>query len=66
MRIGMILENDFPPDIRVEKEARSLIEAGHKVYLLCMQKKTGPSEEVVDNIFVRRIQGFKNFFLKKI
>lgn len=34
-RIGMILDQDFPPDIRVENEAISLIGAGYDVYLLC-------------------------------
>lgn len=37
MKIGMILDRVFPPDIRVEKEARSLLKAGHEVYLLCMK-----------------------------
>ncbi len=31
----MILDVDFPPDDRPEKEALSLIEAGHEVHLLC-------------------------------
>jgi glycosyltransferase involved in cell wall biosynthesis len=30
----MILEKDFPPDIRVEKEIKSLLQAGHKITLL--------------------------------
>jgi glycosyltransferase involved in cell wall biosynthesis len=37
MRIGMILDSDFPPDPRVENEALSLIEAGHEVFLFCLQ-----------------------------
>ena len=37
MRIGMILDNEFPPDPRVENEALSLIEAGHQVFLFCIQ-----------------------------
>lgn len=39
MRIGMILETPFPPDIRVEKEARALIAGGHEVLLLCGHKE---------------------------
>ena len=35
MRILMLLEKRFPPDIRVENEAASLLEAGHEVHLLC-------------------------------
>ena len=31
----MLLETTFPPDIRVENEAASLLKAGHEVHLLC-------------------------------
>jgi glycosyltransferase involved in cell wall biosynthesis len=40
MKILMILENDFPKDDRVEKEALSLIQAGHQVDLLCCSLNT--------------------------
>ncbi len=36
MRIGMILDKTFPPDPRVENEALTLIESGHKVFLFCL------------------------------
>ncbi|MCK4558741.1 MAG: glycosyltransferase family 4 protein [Calditrichia bacterium] len=39
MKIGMILDHVFPPDDRVEKEALSLIEDGHEVYILCFGSK---------------------------
>lgn len=29
----MLLERDFPPDLRVENEIKSLIKAGHSVIL---------------------------------
>ncbi len=35
MKILMVLESDFPPDIRVENEAVSLVEAGHEVHIAC-------------------------------
>jgi glycosyltransferase involved in cell wall biosynthesis len=35
MKIGMILDQKFPPDIRVENEALSLTAAGHEVHILC-------------------------------
>ena len=34
MKILMILDNEFPPDVRVEKEAESLIKQGHSVTIL--------------------------------
>lgn len=33
MRIGMIMDAPFPPDTRVENEARALQEAGHEIFL---------------------------------
>ena len=33
----MLLEARFPPDIRVENEAASLLDAGHEVHLLCTE-----------------------------
>jgi len=47
----------FPPDIRIEKEARSLIKAGHRVSLLCLKAegKDAPSE-VVDGVHVLRVK----------
>ena len=34
MRVLMVLDHPYPPDIRVENEARTLVEAGHEVTLL--------------------------------
>lgn len=45
MRIGMVLPTRFPPDIRVEKEARSLIPT-HRLSLLCVRR--GDQAEVED------------------
>ncbi len=36
MRIGMILDNEFTGDLRVENEASTLQNAGHKVFVLCL------------------------------
>lgn len=35
----MILDAPFPPDYRVEKEALTLIEQGHEVFLFCLDYK---------------------------
>ena len=46
MKIGMILNTSFPPDIRVEKEARSLQEASFDVFILCrLSRNQSPLEE---------------------
>ena len=39
MVILMVLERDFPPDLRVENEIKSLQENGHKVVLVCYTLK---------------------------
>ena len=35
MKIGMLLDNEFTGDLRVENEATSLVKAGHEVFILC-------------------------------
>lgn len=35
----MVLESEFPPDERVEKEAKTLISEGFEVYLFCYTKR---------------------------
>ena len=56
--VGMVLSGgSFPPDIRVEKEARSLIEAGYRVHLLCLLAgDVQMAQETVGGIQVHRIQ----------
>jgi glycosyltransferase involved in cell wall biosynthesis len=40
----MLLQHAFPPDIRVENEAASLLAAGHDVHLLCSEDRRGAAE----------------------
>ena len=51
----MVLQNRFPPDIRVEKEARALINEGYRIYLLTEESKGSGKEEMVNGIYVRRV-----------
>lgn len=39
MKVIMILDGLFPPDERVEKEAKSLMNQGHEVHMLCLSYK---------------------------
>ncbi|MCZ6678466.1 MAG: glycosyltransferase family 4 protein [Candidatus Poribacteria bacterium] len=50
----MILDQRFPPDIRVEKEARTLIRAGHTVHLLCRLDTDEMRDQAVHGIHVHR------------
>jgi glycosyltransferase involved in cell wall biosynthesis len=53
--IGMLLDGFYPSDIRVQKEAVALIEAGSKVALLCKRRKGEAYQEVFEGIEVMRI-----------
>ena len=60
MKIGMILDSDFPPDSRVENEAVSLIDAGHEVFLFSLSYKAfDKAEEIINGIQVRRYRAGK-------
>jgi glycosyltransferase involved in cell wall biosynthesis len=39
MKILMILESEFPPDVRVENEMLALAEAGHEIHIACSTRK---------------------------
>ncbi len=54
MKIGMILDNTFPPDSRVENEAVSLIREGHEVFLFCLNSGEEPARETINGIQVCR------------
>lgn len=59
----MVLENKFPPDIRVTKEVRSLIEANHVVHLLSMRRTEDKKYEKINGLHVHRLVPFtKNIF----
>jgi glycosyltransferase involved in cell wall biosynthesis len=55
LKIGMILQNRFPPDIRVQKESKALIAAGFKVFLLCKKEKEKNKFEKLNGLFINRI-----------
>lgn len=57
MHVGMVLRGTYPHDIRVEKEARSLLAAGHEASLCCLAREDGPEplRESVDGVDVRRV-----------
>lgn len=64
-KILMLLENEFPSDDRVEKEALSLINAGYTVHLLCPDFSGRPTNENHKGIHIHRFSINKTF-LKKL
>ncbi|OEJ99973.1 hypothetical protein BFP71_10545 [Roseivirga misakiensis] len=57
----MLLHEPYPNDIRVSKEAKSLIESGFEIHLLCLGRKGEPKEATVNGIKVHRIHIAKSF-----
>jgi len=56
MNILMVLSTKvFPPDGRVEREARSLIGDGHRIFLMARRGPGQPAEETVDGVHVIRV-----------
>ena len=55
MKILMLLDNQFPPDIRVGKEANSLLNAGNEVAILSYKHTSMKREEYINGIRIFRI-----------
>lgn len=62
IRIGMLLDQDFPPDSRVENEAFSLIAAGFDVCLFSLAFRKEPTDETWNGIKVRRYKADRLLF----
>lgn len=54
MKILMVLESEFPPDVRVENEMLALTEAGHNVHLACSSRKNRPEYEEIGSSIIHR------------
>jgi hypothetical protein len=54
-KILTVLQSDYPLDIRVQKEAKSLIQAGFGVYLVCDNKKQKPLCEEINGLRIFRM-----------
>lgn len=54
MKILMLLDNQFPPDIRVEKEANSLLKEGNEVAILSYNFGNKNSDEIINGIRIFR------------
>lgn len=56
VRIGMVLDQPFPPDARVEREAAALAEAGYEVHLLCAARR----EDILTN------EAYRGFYIHRV
>ena len=51
MRIGMILDAEYPNDARISNECESLIKAGHEIFLFCLSyNKSFIRQEIINQI----------------
>ena len=55
MKVLMLLENEFPFDERVEKEALLLLTEGIQVHIACFTRKDRPPEEIYKKIIIHRL-----------
>jgi glycosyltransferase involved in cell wall biosynthesis len=56
IKIGMVLDQPFPPDARVEREAVTLVQAGYQVHLLCgASAATESADSVYRGIYIHRV-----------
>lgn len=60
----MVLNESYPSDIRVLKEARVLIGAGYEITLCCVRRQGEKHSEVVDGIKVVRVSGSEQIWKK--
>ena len=57
MNIGMLLNGNYPADIRVRKEAETLVENNHLVFILCKRSPGEKVYEVVNGVqIIRKIE----------
>jgi glycosyltransferase involved in cell wall biosynthesis len=59
MRIGMILNGNYPSDIRVRKEAETLAE-NHNIFILCKKSPEEKAFEIINNVIVVRNIEYKS------
>lgn len=61
----LLIGEDFPPDIRVEKEARALLGAGHRVMLVCESRQGRSAREQWQGIDIIRLPPL-NIWLRRL
>jgi len=54
MKILMVLDREFPPDLRVENEIEALSGSGHEIHLACFTRKNAPAYENMEFCHIHR------------
>ena len=55
MRVCLLFQSDFPPEPRLARTAKALLELGHEVSLFCDNRNERPHDENLDGLKVRRV-----------
>lgn len=55
LRIGVLLQSDFPPDVRLSKEMGTWREDGHRIGLVCNNRNNRPRTETDGKLTIHRI-----------
>ncbi len=58
----MLLEEEFPPDIRVENEINTLTNEGHEITLICTTRKNAPAIEIKKKFKIHRLTLSKKMY----
>jgi glycosyltransferase involved in cell wall biosynthesis len=62
MRICLVYQEDYPWDIRVEKVANALSNAGHEVFLVCRNESRSLRYQEQDDIKISRLPALPQIF----
>ncbi|MFQ5708106.1 MAG: glycosyltransferase family 4 protein [bacterium] len=60
-KVLMLVENLFPTDPRVRREASTLVQAGYKVSVIALRRNESKSREIVNGVHVYRIPRIELF-----
>ena len=60
MNIGMLLNGNYPADIRVRKEAETLVQNNHSIFVLCKKNPDEKEYEVVNGVQIIRKIEYRN------
>lgn len=66
LKIAILWKNDYPWDVRIEKIAHALRDAGHQVHILCANRKRLAREETIAGVRIVRLPAVRSRLLNSI
>jgi len=65
MKVGIVLQSNYPFDIRVQKIAKTLVYAGFEVHILCLLGNKKQYFEIIDRIQIHRVNIPRRNYISK-